>query len=130
MKSVKQVSNYLFLIGINFLFCLSASKAEAVNLFSHSTTFNSSLGNIKNYFALSLSYDVTNFRSDRSGVAKPTVNTKGGVFSYVRVNDGLSGGLCMNTVNGWISFNSSQPGKYIVTYTLNGQRASVTIIVD
>jgi len=124
MKLGKPIFTYSALIVFNILFACNFSSATSL-------PFNNILSG-KNFYSndLSISYGVAKFKAGQNGVAKPTVSAKGGTFSYTRVNDGRVGGLCINTVSGFISFQASNPGKYIVTYTYNSKQVSVTVTVE
>jgi|688.fasta_scaffold589955_2 hypothetical protein len=79
---------------------------------------------------LIMSYDVSKFKAGQSGVSKPSVSIKGGTFSYTRVDADSNGGLNINLVSGWISHTSSNPGTYLVSYSYNNLKATVTIVVE
>ena len=110
------VFNILF--ACNFLFATEYPLGKTVGV--KELSFND----------LRINYGVSKFKAGTVGVIKPSVNIKGGVFSYSRINDGRNGGLSINTVSGAINYQNSNPGKYIVTYTVNSKQVSFTITVE
>lgn len=124
MKICKPILTYSSLIVFNILFACSFSFATehpvGKTMVVKEIFFND----------LRINYGVSKFKAGTIGVVKPVVNVKGGTFSYTRISDGRNGGLSINTVSGAVNYQNSNPGKYIVTYTVNSKQASFTITVE
>jgi hypothetical protein len=124
MKIGKPILTYSALIAFNILFACAFSFAAV-----HSV--DKTVGvKILSFNDLRINYGISKFKAGTVGVVKPSVNIKGGTFSYTRINDGRNGGLSINTVSGAINYQNSNPGKYIVTYTVNSKQVSFTITVE
>lgn len=124
MKIGKPILTYAALLLFNILIACNFSYAAGLP-----TKYTMGVQNL-NSSELMMSYGVAKFKAGTNGIAKPAVNQKGGTFSYVRVEDGRVGGLSINTVSGWINYQNSNPGKYVVTYTYNSKKVSTTITVE
>jgi len=79
---------------------------------------------------LTLTYNKKRFKSGDEDILKPLVNIKGGVFTVKSATVDSPGGLTFNQVTGWIICQFSDPGRYLVTYSLKDQKATFEIIVD
>lgn len=124
MKICKPVLTHTTLIFFNILFACSFSFAT-----EHPSDKTMGIKELS-FNDLRINYGVSKFKAGTVGVIKPSVNIKGGTFSYSRINDGRNGGLSINTVSGAINYQNSNPGKYIVTYTVNLKQVSFTITVE
>ena len=104
------------------------SKSNRLLLTGYSQV-SPSINKGNNVVELSLSYDVATFCAGASGYSKPTVNIKGGNFSFKRNSDGV-GGIGFNTRTGIIDRFISDPGEYTITYSQGGNVASTIIKIN
>jgi hypothetical protein len=79
---------------------------------------------------LTFRYEKTQFKTGVDEVVIPIVNKPGGKFSYERISQDTFGGLLFNTTTGIFYLKHSDPGVYMVIYTIKDERVSITITLE
>jgi len=112
---ISRGSQFIFL----FIFLNLISEHSLYGMYSNKDTTNH----------IEFSYKESKFCANAIGVLYPTVNIKGGTFSYEKKSIS-AGNLSINTSTGKISKGLSEPGVYIITYKFQGNAVSFILTVN
>jgi hypothetical protein len=69
------------------------------------------------------------YKAGSNTVITPTITTAGGVFVAKRITPG-PGMISLDEQSGQINLRNSDPGRYSITYTVNGQTQTISIVIS
>ena len=69
------------------------------------------------------------YKAGSNTVVTPTIAVAGGVFVAKRITPG-PGMISLDEQSGQINLRKSDPGRYSITYTVNGQTQTISIVIS
>jgi hypothetical protein len=87
----------------------SVAEAVSVELFTYPSTIS--------------------YKAGSNTVVTPTIAVAGGVFVAKRITPG-PGMISLDEQSGKINLRNSDPGRYSITYTVNGQTQTISIVIS
>jgi hypothetical protein len=69
------------------------------------------------------------YKAGSNTVVAPTITVAGGVFVAKRITPG-PGMISLDEQSGKINLRNSDPGRYSITYTVNGQTQTISIVIS
>jgi hypothetical protein len=69
------------------------------------------------------------YKAGSNTVVTPTIAVAGGVFVAKRITPG-PGMISLDEQSGKINLRNSDPGRYSITYTVNGQTQTISIVIS
>jgi hypothetical protein len=103
----------LFSLGVSATMHISEPLAVSTASFSELFTYPSTIS----------------YKAGSNTVVTPTIAVVGGVFVAKRITPG-PGMISLDEQSGQINLRKSDPGRYSITYTVNGQTQTISIVIS